>query len=92
MLKIILMMACGILVGRMLQKRDLKWLSPLTAVVIWALLFLLGVEVGSDSHVIRSLSRLGGEAALLAIGGVLGSSLCALLLWRSTKKRKELAE
>lgn len=82
MLKIILMMACGILVGRMLRKRNLSWLSPLTTVLIWALLFLLGIEVGSDEHIIHSLSRLGAEALVIALAASLGSALFALWLWR----------
>ena len=85
MLKIILMMACGILVGRMLRKRTLRWLSPLTTVLIWALLVLLGIEVGGNPHIIRSLSRLGFEAVVLALGGSLGSALLALWLWRYVK-------
>lgn len=34
MLTIILMMACGILVGRLLRKKPLGWLSPLTTVLL----------------------------------------------------------
>lgn len=82
MLKIILMMACGILVGRMLRKKNLTWLSPLTTVLIWALLFLLGIEVGGDEHIIHSLTRLGAEAMAIALAASLGSALLALWLWR----------
>lgn len=85
MLKIILMMACGILVGRMLRKKTLRWLSPLTTVLIWALLFLLGIEVGSNPHIIHSLGRLGLEAVVLSVGGSLGSALLAMWLWRYVK-------
>jgi len=87
MLKIILMMACGILVGRMLRRKKLGWLSPLTTILIWALLFLLGIEVGGDEHIIHSLSRLGAEAVAIALAASLGSALFALWLWRwSTNK------
>ena len=82
MLKIILMMACGILVGRMLRTKRLSWLSPLTTVLIWTLLFLLGIEVGGDPRVISSLSGLGVEAVALAVGGSLGSALLVMCLWR----------
>ncbi len=86
MLKIILMMACGILVGRMLRRKRLGWFSPLTTVLIWALLFLLGIEVGSDEHIIHSLIRLGAEAVAIAIAASLGSALLALWLWRWSGK------
>ena len=83
MLQIILMMVCGIIVGRTLRNRKLRWLSPLTA-----LLFLLGLEVGGDKKIIHSLSRLGLEALLLAVGGSLGSALAACWLWRIVNKGK----
>lgn len=85
MLKIILMMACGILVGRMLRKKPMRWLSPLTTVLIWALLFLLGIEVGGDPHIIHSLDHLGLEAVALSVGGSLGSALLSMGLWRYVK-------
>lgn len=81
MLKIILIMACGILVGRMLRKKKLAWLSPLTTVFIWALLFLLGIEVGGDERIIRNLSRLGAEAVAIALAASLGCAVFALWLW-----------
>lgn len=88
MLQIILMMVCGIIVGRTLRNRKLRWLSPLTTVLIWALLFLLGLEVGGDEKIIHNLSRLGLEALLLAVGGSLGSAMAACWLWHIVNKGK----
>lgn len=92
MLKIILMMACGIVVGRLLKRKRLSWLSPLTTVLIWALLFLLGVEVGGDERIIRSMSRLGAEAVAIALAASVGSALCAWWLWRWTKRSERKGE
>ena len=92
MLKIILMMACGIVVGRLLKKKRLEWLSPLTTVLIWALLFLLGIEVGGDERIIRSMSRLGVEAVAIALAASVGSALCAWWLWRWTKRSERKGE
>ena len=87
MLKIILMMVCGIVVGRMLRHRRLAWLSPFTTVLIWALLFLLGIEVGGDHRIIHSMSRLGAEGVAIALAASLGSASLAWGLWRwSTNK------
>jgi uncharacterized membrane protein YbjE (DUF340 family) len=82
MLTIILMMACGIVAGRLLRKRRLAWLSPLTTVLIWALLFLLGIEVGGDDRIIHSMSRLGAEGVAIALAASLGSASLAWGLWR----------
>lgn len=92
MLKIILMMACGIVVGRLLRRKRLSWLSPLTTVLIWALLFLLGIEVGGDKHIIYSMSRLGLEAVAIALAASVGSALCALWLWRWTRRSERKGE
>lgn len=92
MLKIILMMACGIVVGRLLRKKRLAWLSPLTTVLIWALLLLLGIEVGGDERIIRSMSRLGAVAVAIALAASVGSALCALWLWRWTRRSERKGE
>ena len=44
-----------------------KWSGKATTWLIWLLLFMLGLEVGSDKHIIASLPTLGVEALLLAV-------------------------
>ena len=44
MFKIILIMASGILAGWLLRRRNLRLLGRIISVLIWLLLFLLGVE------------------------------------------------
>lgn len=51
----------------------IKVVSPSINVVIYIMLLLLGVSVGSNKVVINSLSTLGIQALFLAIGGVFGS-------------------
>lgn len=41
-------MALGIAAGYLLRNRNLKRLGNVISVLIWLLLFLLGVEAGSD--------------------------------------------
>lgn len=81
MLKIVAIMVGGILVGRIFRKHDLKFIPLLITVLIWALLFLLGVEVGNDKHIASGLSGLGAEALLLSLAGAGGSALLAAWLW-----------
>ena len=54
----------GIVTGRLLQSRRLAFVSRLIAVIIWALLFLLGLEVGSDPAVVGGKHR--GFVAVVA--------------------------
>ena len=48
----------GIVTGRLLQSRRLAFVSRLIVVIIWALLFLLGLEVGSDPAVVGGMATL----------------------------------
>ena len=51
-------------------------------VLIWLLLFLLGVEVGGNEQIIKALHTLGVEALLLSVAGTLGCCVLAWALWK----------
>ena len=82
MLKIVLIMFCGIGTGYLLRKRNLGSIGRIITALIWLLLFLLGIEVGSNPRIVNGLQTLGIEALLLALGGSLGSALLAWALWK----------
>lgn len=79
-------MLCGIAVGRLLRGRQAGFVSHIITVLIWALLFLLGVEVGANPKIISGLQTLGLEALILTIGGSIGSVFAAWLLWKQVSK------
>ena len=91
MFTIILIMAAGIGIGWLLRNRKLKYLGKLTNALIWVLLFLLGVEVGSDERIIKGLATLGLEAVVISVAGIAGSALLSWCLWKASKSRKEAA-
>ena len=62
-----------------------KWSGKATTWLIWLLLFMLGLEVGSDKHIIASLPTLGVEALLLAVCATVGSCVLAWALWKPAK-------
>lgn len=64
-------------------------ISKIITVIIWVLLFLLGVEVGTNPEIIAGLGTIGVEALIITIAAVLGSAIMALLLWRYIKKSKK---
>ena len=88
MLKIVAIMLSGVAVGFMLRKRRLRVVPHLVMVLIWLLLFLLGVEVGSNPQVIESISSLGLEALWLSLAGLVGTIAFSWALWRWISSRK----
>lgn len=77
----------GILTGRLLLGRRLAFVQPLITVIIWALLFLLGVEAGSDPAVVGGLATLGVTALGLFAFSVAGSILASWGLWLWIRRR-----
>ena len=82
MFKIISIMFVGLGAGYLL--RDLKLMRktektiPLT---VFAMLFILGISVGSNNLIVSNLGRFSGQAALLACFSVLGSIIAAWLVY-----------
>ena len=87
MLVIFAVIIGGIATGRLLIGRRLAFVPRLITVIIWALVFLLGVEVGSDPAVVGSLATLGGAALAIFALSVAGSIFAAWLLWRRIRGR-----
>lgn len=72
----------GIVTGCIMRRFHFRMWSWVITILIWLLLFLLGVEVGSDEHILRSLNQLGVEALVLSLGGIAGSIILAYALWK----------
>ena len=89
MFTVIGIMFIGIGLGYMLRRKSLPWINKAITTLIWLLLFLLGIEVGHNEQIIRSLPTLGVEAFVIAIVGVLGSCIAAWALWKHVNGRKE---
>ena len=62
-----------------------RWQGRIVTWLIWLLLFLLGIEVGSNEMIVRSLPTLGVEALLLSSAATLGCCVLAWTLWRVSK-------
>ena len=82
MLKVVFIMLSGTALGTLLRRRPLKYISLVIMVLVWILLFILGVEVGSDPRIVRNLQGLGLEALLLTAAGLTGSMMTAWWLWK----------
>lgn len=88
MFTVILLMLCGVAAGFVFRRRRLGVIRHLVTLLIWLLLFILGVEVGSDERIIRGLHTLGLEALVITLGGTLGSVAGAWMLWKYVVRKE----
>ena len=92
MFVVILFIFLGISLGYLLRTKFegakakvVHWQGRIVTWLIWLLLFLLGIEVGSNDRIISALPTLGVEALVLSVAATLGSCLLAWGLWKTLK-------
>jgi uncharacterized membrane protein YbjE (DUF340 family) len=81
MFTIIGIMLTGMLTGYLLRNKKLSWIHRIITLLIWLLLFLLGIDVGGNQAIIRGLHSIGLEAFIITLAAVAGSTLAAWVLW-----------
>lgn len=82
MFTIIGIMFTGMLTGYLLRSKRLTWIHKIITLLIWLLLFLLGIDVGANEAIVRGLHTIGLEALVLTAAAVAGSVLASWGLWR----------
>lgn len=88
MLKVVAIMLSGMAVGFLMRKRRLRVVPHAVTVLIWLLLFFLGVEVGENPQVVGGIRELGLEALWLAMTGIAGTVLFSWALWKWVSRKK----
>ena len=81
-------MLCGIAMGYLLRNKNTRIVSRIITALIWLLLFLLGIEVGSNPRIVMGMQTLGIEALLLTIGGAVGTIIFSWLLWKYVSRKE----
>ena len=89
MFVVIGLMLQGIVVGRLFRNRNLNFTTKLITILIWILLFLLGIDVGGNDKIMNNLHTIGLEAFIIAGAATLGSITMAKLLWNYINRKKE---
>ena len=64
---IIGLMVSGVAVGYLMRNRKLSFVHRIITLLIWILLFLLGVEVGNNEAIIKGLHTIGLEALIITL-------------------------
>ena len=59
MFTVIGVMLGGMLIGFLLRRQEFSWIGKVITLLIWALLFLLGIEVGGNRRIVEGLATLG---------------------------------
>ena len=88
MLIVVMIMVCGIAMGYLLRNKNTRIVSRIITALIWLLLFLLGIEVGSNPRIVMGMQTLGIEALLLTIGGAVGTIIFSWLLWKYVSRKE----
>ncbi|MGL4410924.1 MAG: LysO family transporter [Bacteroidales bacterium] len=88
MFVIIGIMISGIIIGHLLRNYKMAWIHKCIMLLIWILLFLLGVQVGGNQEIISGLFTIGIEALTITIGAIIGSILAAWALWSYISKSR----
>lgn len=91
MFTVIMCMLGGMLLGFLLRRRPMPWVQRVITVLIWLLLFLLGIEVGGNRWIVEGLATLGLEAVLLSLAGLAGSCCTAWALWYWLYRKRRMA-
>ena len=89
MFTIIGLMLTGMLLGFLLRKQKLSGIHKVITVLIWLLLFLLGIDVGGNQKIINGLHTIGLEAIVITLAALLGSVTAAWALWDVLYKRNK---
>ncbi len=87
MFTIIGLMLTGMLLGFLLRKQKLSGIHKVITVLIWLLLFLLGIDVGGKK--LSMVCTIGLEAIVITLAAVLGSVTAAWALWYVLYKRNK---
>lgn len=89
MFTVIAFMFVGIILGYAIKNIRLRFLNNSITILIWVLLFILGIEVGSNRQIINGLATLGLEAIIISMAAVLGSCVSAWALWYVLYKKRK---
>ncbi len=86
------LIVAGIPIGYALRKQDTakKWVNHTLSCVIYTLLFLIGMTLGSNADLLARLTELGVQGILIGILCALGSAVAAWLFYVILMREKKV--
>ena len=90
MFSILSTMLAGVVIGHFLRSgKLLENIEKTTSLTIFALLFVLGLSIGSNRLIIENLGRVGWQAVILATLSLAGSIIAARIVFQMFFKKGE---
>ncbi|MEX1382945.1 LysO family transporter [Lutibacter sp.] len=84
MIPVLLLMTIGLIIGYVLRNK-IKFIlisNKATTLIIYMLLFLLGIGVGLNKTIVSNMTNIGLQAILITFGAVLGSLIFAYITYK----------
>ncbi len=84
MITVLVIMTIGMILGFFISNKT-KWIKlneKLTSWAIYLLLFWLGISVGENDKIIDNIPTIGLQAVVITIGSLLGSLICAYIVYK----------
>lgn len=84
MIQVLLLMTIGLILGYVLRSKTkfILFSNQATTLIIYMLLFLLGIGVGLNKTIVSNMANIGLQAILLTFGAVLGSLILAYITYK----------
>ena len=84
MIIILILLAVGIFVGRLLRHKpiNLKAIDQITTCSIYLLLFLIGISIGTNKEIVSNLSNLGLKALIITAFALAGSIILSIIVYQ----------
>lgn len=89
MLIVLLILWGSAAVGYLLRQWPQRWVGHMLTLSIWMMLFFIGIEVGGNEILTRSLRKLGVEALLITILTTLCCCIGSIIMWRCIQPKEE---
>jgi uncharacterized membrane protein YbjE (DUF340 family) len=81
-------MIIGVILGYILKNHRVPYINQFINVQICLLLFILGIEIGSNPNIVKDLKLIGIDAIVISLGAILGSILIAWIFWEKINRKK----
>ena len=84
MLPVLLLMTLGFILGYILRNKTklISFSNKATTLIIYILLFLLGIGVGLNKTIVSNIANIGLQAISITFGAVFGSLILAYITYK----------